>query len=92
MRHPYFYILHVLNAYDALQEFKRDLNENLQFHIFPSGLSQITKNMHEECIKNKCEFKLRTLFINSKYDENTKIFKNMYHHKDYEKFIIESKI
>ena len=46
--------------------------------------------MHEEC-KNKCEFKLRTLFINSKYDENTKIFKNMCRNKDYEKFIIESK-
>ena len=91
MRHPYYSELHVLNAYDALQEFKRDLNENLQFHILGGGLSQITKNMHEECIKNECEFKLRTLFINSKYDENTKIFKNMCRNKDYEKFIIESK-
>jgi hypothetical protein len=91
MRHPYYSELHILNAYDAIKEFKSDLNENLQFYVLGGGLSQITKNMHEECKHYGCNFKLRTMFLNSKFDEKEKIFKNTCRNKDYENIVIESK-
>ena len=91
MRHPYYSELHILNAYDALMEFKSDLNENLQFYVLGGGLSQITKSMHNECKQNGCEFKLRTRFVNSKYDEINKILKNTCIDQDFNKFVIESK-
>jgi len=91
MRHPYYSEIHILNAYDALLEFEHDLNENLQFYGLSGGLSQVTKKLFDDCKKHGCEFKLRTKFLNSNFDENVKIFKNTCLNSDYEKFVIESK-
>lgn len=89
--YPYYSELNILNAYDALLEFQHDLNENLQFYCLEGGLSQVTKNLFNDCKKLGCEFKMRTKFLNASFDERRHIFKNTCLNSDYEKFVIESK-
>ena len=76
--HPYYSEIFILNAHDALVSFKEDLNEKLQFYVLDDGLTQITKNMYNECLKNGCKFKFNTTFNKTRYNEKTQIFTTSY--------------
>ena len=45
--HPYYSELFILNAYDSINAFKNDLNEDFKFYIL-KGLSQITSGLFIE--------------------------------------------
>tara|TARA_B100001057_G_C22861319_1_gene954606 strand:- start:3386 stop:4672 length:1287 start_codon:yes stop_codon:yes gene_type:complete len=72
--HPYYSELSIMNSYDALKTFKRDLNETLQFYVLDCGLSKITENIYNECVDNNCIFKFSTKLVNISYIESTKKF------------------
>jgi hypothetical protein len=89
--HPYYSEIFIMNAYDALLSFKNDLNENLQFYCLEQGLSQVTKNMYNECLENGCKFKFNTMFNKSKFDDKTSCFNSTLRDKDDNIKLITSK-
>jgi hypothetical protein len=89
-RHPYYSEIFIMNAYDSLISFKNDLDEKMQFYCLDGGLSQITKNMYNECLTNGCKFKFGTKFNKSKYDDNLQLFVNVLTDPDNHKFTINS--
>jgi hypothetical protein len=89
--HPYYSELFILNAYDSINAFNNDLNEDLKFYILKGGLSQITNSLFIESKYSNIKFKFNTILNRSIYDEKENIFKSYFTDIDDNEVIIESK-
>ena len=63
--HPYYSELFILNAYDAINLFRNDLNEDYKFYILKGGLSQVTNSLFIDSKYSKIKFKFNTVLKNS---------------------------
>jgi hypothetical protein len=88
--HPYYSELFILNAYDAINLFRNDLNEEFQFYILKGGLSQLTNRLFIDSKYSKINFKFNTIIKNSSYNEETKKFINNFSDIDDNEVIVES--
>lgn len=88
--HPYYSEIFVLNAYDAINAFKNDLNEEYQFYTLKGGLSQITNSLFIDCKYNKIKFKFNTTLNKSDYDEDKNKFISYFTDIDDKEVIVES--
>ena len=88
--HPYYSELFILNAYDAINLFRTDLNEDYKFHILKGGLSQVTNSLFIDSKYSKIKFKFNTVLKKSKYDEETKKFTSLFTDIDDNEVNVES--
>lgn len=76
--HPYNTELTSLNGEIAIDVFKNDLSEDLDFYILFGGLNQLTKNMYQEYKSNGGKFKPYFKLLSVNYNDNifTCVFQN----------------
>ena len=62
----------ILNAYNALETFKKNFSGKNKFYVLKEGLSELCKRMSEKCIKNGVIIKSNSLVNN--INNNDKLF------------------
>lgn len=88
--HPYYSEIFIMNAYDAINSFKHDLNEDKQFYILKGGLSQVTNSLFIDSKFSKIKFKFNTVLKESKFNEETKKFTSYFTDIDDNEVVVES--
>jgi len=69
-RYHYYSELHIMNALDALNTFKKDLDETEQFFILGGGLSRLIQKMHDSFIKKGGKVILNCYLDSINYDSS----------------------
>ena len=78
--HPYDIEISSMNGEIAVELFKNDLNEDLDFYLLAGGLSQVTNNLYQEYKKNKGTFKPFHRLLSYIYEEHSGVFTCSFEH------------
>jgi cytochrome b involved in lipid metabolism/protoporphyrinogen oxidase len=60
-----------LNAYEAVDTFRNDLNNDFQFYLFQNGFGELLENMGKFLKDNRCQIKLQQTLIDFKLKNGT---------------------